>query len=201
MKFVKKTNYYSGVVYEWNLPTGHSCPFAKECLVKVDKKTGKFENKSGDYFCYASRSERFPAVRDHRWKNYEYVLNGGVPKIPKESNAIRIHASGDFFNQKYFDMWLKICVENPDVEFWAYTKSLKYWVVRLNEIPKNLILTASYGGRNDELIKKHNLKHSIVVENKDLAIGLPIDYNDDIARTPNVNFYLLDNTKNKKQKT
>ena len=200
MKFIKKTNYYSGIVYEWNLPTGHSCPFAKECLVKVDRNTGKFENKSGEYYCYASRSERFPAVREHRWKNYEFILSGGIPILPKNAKSIRIHASGDFFNQQYFDLWLKICVENPNVEFWAYTKSLKYWINRLDSIPKNLVLTASAGGRNDELINKYKLKHSIVVENKDLAIGMPIDYNDDIARIPNINFYLLDNTKNKKQK-
>lgn len=200
MKFIKKTNYYSGIVYEWNLPTGHSCPFAKECLVKVERNTGKFENKSGEYYCYASRSERFPAVREHRWKNYEFILSGGIPILPKNAKSIRIHASGDFFNQQYFDLWLKICVENPNVEFWAYTKSLKYWINRLDSIPKNLVLTASAGGRNDELINKYKLKHSIVVENKDLAIGMPIDYNDDIARMPNINFYLLDNTKNKKQK-
>jgi hypothetical protein len=36
MKFVKNTKYYSGVVYEWNLPTGSTCPFAKECKVTID---------------------------------------------------------------------------------------------------------------------------------------------------------------------
>ena len=36
--------------------------------------------------------------------------------------------SGDFFNQKYFDMWLQIAKDNPTIEMWAYTKSLQYWV-------------------------------------------------------------------------
>lgn len=36
--------YYSGTVYEWNLPAGYTCPFAKECLVKVDLKTGKIRS-------------------------------------------------------------------------------------------------------------------------------------------------------------
>lgn len=193
MKFVKNTKYYTGVVYEWNLPTGHTCPFALECLVKVNRETGKFENKSNAYKCYAANPERFPAVRNHRWKNYEYVLKGNKPILPNDCKAVRIHASGDFFNQKYFDMWLEIAKENPLVEFWAYTKSLTYWVKRLNEIPNNLILTASYGGRNDKLIKEYNLKHSIVT--KDLKEDLPIDYNDDYARKPYVNFYLLDNFK------
>lgn len=195
MKFVKNTKYYTGTVYEWNLPTGHTCPFALECLVKVNRETGKFENKSNAYKCYAAAPERFPAVRNHRWKNYEYVINGNKPELPKDCNAVRIHAAGDFFNQDYFNMWVEIAKENPNIEFWAYTKSLKYWINRINDIPKNLVLTASYGGRNDELIDQYKLKHVKVIKNELEANGGPIDYNDDIARQPNVNFYLIDNYK------
>lgn len=195
MKFVKNTKYYSGTVYEWNLPTGHTCPFALECLVKVNRETGKFENKSNAYRCYAAAPERFPAVRNHRWANYEYALKGNKPDLPKGCNAVRIHAAGDFFNQVYFDMWLQLALENPSVEFWAYTKSLKYWVNRIDQIPANLVLTASYGGRNDELIEKHNLKHVKVIKDELESNGGPIDLNDDIARQPNINFYLIDNYK------
>jgi len=200
MKFVKNTKYYTGVVYEWNLPTGHTCPFALECLVKVNRETGKFENKSNAYKCYAAAPERFPGVRNHRWNNYEYVLNGNKPILPKDCKAVRIHASGDFFNQSYFDMWIEIAKENPTVEFWAYTKSLKYWVNRLNEIPNNLVLTASQGGRNDELIEKHGLKNVIVYPRIDLVPSeRPIDNNDDWARKLGINFALLDNQKVKKK--
>ena len=201
MKFVKKTNYYSGIVYEWNLPTGYSCPYAKDCLVKVNRVTGKFVNMSTAYKCYAASSERFPAVRQHRWNNFDYVRNGGIPVLPKKCNAVRIHASGDFFSQTYFDMWLQICRDNPNVEFWAYTKSLIYWVRRLQEIPNNLVLTASYGGKYDDMIKEYNLKHTIVVDTLEEAVDMPVDYNDDEARKPNVNFYLLNNQKNTKNGT
>jgi len=193
MKFTRKTKYYTGIVYEWNLPTGHTCPFALECLVKVDKNTGKFDNQSNAYKCYSAAAERFPAVRNHRWTNFEFAKNGGIPELPKKAEHVRIHSSGDFFNQKYFDMWLEICKSNPKIEFWAYTKSLKYWVSRIKDIPKNLVLTASYGGRNDELIKEYNLKHTIIVKSKNHTMGMPIDVNDDEARKPNVNFCLIDN--------
>ena len=43
MKFVKNTKYYRGIVYEFNLPTGTTCPFAKECKVTVDRMSGKFD--------------------------------------------------------------------------------------------------------------------------------------------------------------
>jgi hypothetical protein len=196
MKFVKNKTYYSGVVYEWNLPTGTTCPFALECKVIVDRVTGKFDIKKGQYRCYASSPERFPAVREHRWRNFEFLRGGGVPTIPQDCKAIRIHASGDFFNQAYFDLWVQLAKENPNVEFWAYTKSIQYWVNRINEIPDNFILTASYGGRQDDLIEKHNLKNVVVYPSKDLVPSdRPIDTNDDWARKPNVNFALLDNMK------
>ena len=75
MKFIKNKKYYTGMVYEWNLPTGTTCPFAKECKVIVDRTTGKFNIKHGSYRCYAANAERFPGVREHRWKNYEFVKN------------------------------------------------------------------------------------------------------------------------------
>lgn len=200
-KFVKKKTYYEGEVYEYNLPTGTTCPFAMECKVVVDKVTGKFDVTKGQYRCYASSAERFPAVRNHRHNNFDFVRNGGVPVIPKDCKAIRIHSSGDFFNQSYFDVWLKLAKENPSVEFWAYTKSLNYWINRLNDIPSNLILTASYGGKTDNLIEKFNLKNvKVYAELKEVPSNRPIDTNDNYARIPNVNFALLDNMKfSKKQ--
>lgn len=195
-KFVKNTKYYTGIVYEWNLPTGSTCPFALECKVTVDRITGKFDIKKGQYRCYAASPERFPAVREHRWNNFDFVKNGGIPNIPNQCKSIRIHASGDFFNQEYFDMWLELARNNPNIEMWAYTKSLQYWVNRINDIPDNLILTASYGGRQDALIEQHNLKNVIVYPNlESVPKERPIDNNDDWARVKNINFALLDNMK------
>lgn len=192
--FTRNTKYYRGVVYEWNLPTGYTCPFAFECKVKVDRLTGKMDAYKGEYRCYAASAERFPGVRDSRWANYEYVASGYTPILPEGCLAVRIHASGDFFNQDYFDLWLRIASENKKVEFWAYTKSIKYWVKRLGAIPDNLILTASYGGKDDELIDKHNLKNVIVYKSYDeVPSTRPIDTNDDYARMRYQNFALIDN--------
>jgi hypothetical protein len=199
MKFVKNTKYYEGVVYEWNLPTGSSCPFALECKVTVDRHTGKFDIAKGQYRCYASGPERFPAVREHRWRNFDYVRSKNIPVLPKDCKSLRIHASGDFFNQWYFDMWLDIAMENPDVEMWAYTKSITYWLNRIDRIPSNLILTASRGGKQDELIDRNGLKNVTICSTpEDVPYGLPIDTNDHYARIPEVNFALVDNFKRKK---
>lgn len=201
MKFIKNKKYYTGEVYEWNLPTGTTCPFAKECKVSVDRTTGKFSIEKGYFRCYAASSERFPAVREHRWKNYEYVKSGGVPVLPPDCKNVRIHASGDFFSQAYFDMWVKIATENPTINFWAFTKSINYWIVSIDKIPSILTLTASYGGHQDSFIEQFGLRSCKVYKSiNDVPQGVPIDTNDDYARKPNITFALLDNNKISKKK-
>jgi len=196
-KFQKKKTYYKQETYEFNLPAGHSCPFANDCKIKVDRITGKFNNLSKKYRCYAASSERFPGVRESRWKNYDYVLKNKDIEIPKNATHIRIHSSGDFFSQDYFDMWLEICRENPKVKFWAFTKSIQFWINRINKIPNNLTLQASYGSLQDELISKHNLKYAKVFSDYDQFIKskLPLDTNDSLAQEGEKSFALLDNTK------
>lgn len=198
MGFVKNTKYYRGVVYEWNLPTGHTCPYAKDCKVSVGRHTGKFKNESTEYYCYASKSERFPGVRESRWNNFAISKKSNIIlEIPKQARHIRIHASGDFFSQEYFNQWLKIASLNPQIEFWACTKSIRFWIKQLKNIPENLTLTASLGGYDDKLALSFLLKNVRVYKSiEDVPYNIPIDTNDDFARSRNIKeFALLDNTK------
>jgi hypothetical protein len=146
IKFQLRKTFYPFPVYEFNLPAGHSCPFASACKIKVDRNTGKFETIGTGFRCYAASAERFPAVRAARWENFEAVLQGQPIILPKNAAHIRIHGSGDFFSQACFDVWLGITKNNPDIKFWAFTKSIQFWVNRLSEIPSNFILQASRGG-------------------------------------------------------
>lgn len=196
--FQRKVGYYTGVVYEWNLPTGHTCPAARECLVYVNRDTGKADNRSTAYRCYAASAERFPGVRSSRWGNFELAKAGTILALPRPTVAVRIHSSGDFFSQAYFDAWLAYCRSYPAVRFWAYTKSLTYWVARLGAIPTNLVLTASLGGRHDALAEVHGLRTATVVAPEDLPAGALVDTNDDLAREHGPSFFLLDNAKAKK---
>ena len=145
----------------------------------------------------ASSSERFPSVRANRWNNFESVKKAEKIDLPKNCKAVRIHASGDFFSQKYFDLWLQTAINNPNVEFWAYKKSLNYWVNRLDKIPDNFVLTASRGGKFDDLIEKYNLKNVTVIHSYEKDQVHLIDVKDRLARKPNLNFYLLENKKMK----
>lgn len=196
MKFTEKKTFYSRPVFEFNLPAGHSCPYAKDCKIKVNRDTGKFDTTGTKYRCYAASAERFPAVRKMRWQNFEDMKNGLPIEIPKKATHIRIHSSGDFFSQKYFDRWLKVCRNNPNVKFWAFTKSIKFWVNRIDEIPNNLTLQASKGSKQDYLIDEYDLKYAEVFGDvKDIPKGMPIDFGDSCAMSGTKSFALLDNNK------
>lgn len=205
LKFSGPMKYYKDRVYEFNLPAGWSCPKADVCLSKAEKDTGKLsKGKHQEFDCYAARLERFPNVRERRWENFELIkklrskekiVSELMGAIPKTANRIRIHGSGDFYNQVYFDAWLEVCKKNPNILFWAFTKSVRLWVNRINDIPSNLILQASKGGKEDDLIHKYDLKSATVfrtVEEAKLS-GMPIDTDDYYACNNEGSFALVDN--------
>ena len=194
--------YYDDKVFEFNLPAGHTCPQASECLLKADRFTGKMTPGKNQIFrCYAAMTERFPSVRDARWSNLEAIRRSKdivsliSPSIPKKANRIRIHGSGDFFKQSYFDAWLEIARGNPNILFWAFTKSVQFWVKRIDSVPENLILQASRGGKQDYLIEEYKLKSATVYKTIALAkeSGLPIDVDDKYACSNLGSFALVDN--------
>jgi hypothetical protein len=202
VKFSGPMPYYQDKVYEFNLPAGHTCPQASECLLKADRETGKMTHGKKQVFrCYAAMTERFPAVRDARWSNLDAIrtskdmVNLISTAIPKKANRIRIHGSGDFFKQSYFDAWLEIARLNPDILFWAFTKSVQFWINRMDTVPANLILQASRGGKQDPLIDEYNLKSATVYKTIALAkaSGLPIDVDDKYACNNFGSFALVDN--------
>ena len=87
---------------------------------------------------------------------------------------------------------------HPHKLFYAYTKSLHYWIHFKDYIDQiaNFVLTASYGGRNDYLITDHHLRYAQVVFKESAAniMSLNIDHDDSHAARPslrNENFALL----------
>lgn len=202
------------VVY-LSLPAGYACPFADICKSMAHRhgkkfKTGKTIQDLGTIRCYAASAEmRWPAVRKQRWRNFDLLrlfkgdIYGMADLILKsleyyesQNPAIklfRIHESGDFFSQEYFDAWIKVTEARPGILFYAYTKSLPFWAARKDKIPKNLRLTASEGGKMDELIGKEQFRRAIIVKDKGEAIArnLNIDSNDFLAAFGDQDFALL----------
>lgn len=204
LSFQKGNSKLGKNIYTFSLPSGHTCPGANECLSKANRDTGTItDGPNVSYRCFsASQEALYTNVRNSRWRNMNLLtsaLRNGTAvdlilnSLPPKANIVRIHVAGDFFSQNYFDTWISVANMRPDVIFYAYTKSLTYWVNRLSVIPNNLKLNASVGGKHDNLIVAHNLKFAIVVYSPEQAAdrNLPIDHDDSHAYAQPNSFALL----------
>jgi hypothetical protein len=188
----------------FSISAGHTCPFAKECLSKSNRLTGKItDGKHCRFRCFAASEEAvFPTVRRARWHNVDLLRSAGsVEKmttlihksLPKNVNTIRTHVSGDFYSESYFLAWLNVAYNNPLKVFYGYTKATPFLVKYKKHIPSNFKFTASKGGTCDNLISKHKLKSAEVVFSVKEAEekGLEIDHDDSLAYGGNKSFALL----------
>ena len=189
-------------VYSLDLLSGYSCPFAEACLSKaVVKSDGKRKIQDGhktQFRCFsASQEVQYTNVYNLRKHNFDLLkackntssmvklINDG---LPKNAGIVRIHVAGDFFNQKYFRAWCLVAAINPNTLFYAYTKSVRYWHEDKLLVPDNLVLTASYGGRDDWRIDEFDMRFAKVVYSEQEAhdLGLAIDHDDTHAAKPSV---------------
>jgi hypothetical protein len=118
--------------------------------------------------CYAGKLETlFPGFRNVMQANWDALKDASYLNMAKSLYAIiqdfkveatkrnadfnfRIHHDGDFFSRQYAAAWATVIRANPDVQFWAYTRSFtdKVNVVDiLAELP-NLTLYLSVDNDN-----------------------------------------------------
>ena len=188
----------------FTLPSGYTCPGAKDCLAFADRKTGKItDGEDTEFRCFmASLEATFPSLREMVWNNLTLIrkaLKNGVDacadliceSLPKKFDVMRVHVGGDYFSREYFMAWCEVAKRNPDKVFYSYSKSL----VVIAGIPKpdNLVLTASRGGKYDDLIDRLGGKEAVVVFSEQEAKdkGLEIDHDDTHAAFGKENFALL----------
>jgi hypothetical protein len=194
--------------YTFSKLSGHTCPYAKLCHSKAIESGNTRRIEDGKYTqfrCFsASQEVIFKETYKQRKHNTEVMrdivakqdLTAIIDAIPSDCNILRIHIAGDFTIQDEFDLWASAAHNCPNILFYAYTKSLPFWVKRLGKLADNFVLTASQGGYKDDLIDKYGLRYAKVVYSKAEAkrLGLPIDHNDFYAANPlnrDVNFALL----------
>lgn len=106
-------------VMVWNIPTLVTCPGASEWCKSV---------------CY-NGDDRPGVFHEDKWRSNLKSFNEDPASLGERLRtqldasehplAIRIHSSGDFFSKDYIDFWSQLVDDNPDVSFWAYTRS---WV-------------------------------------------------------------------------
>ena len=190
-------------IYSLDLLSGWSCPHAKDCLSKaIVQDNGKRKIKDGkdtQFRCFsASQEVQYTNVYNSRKHNFDLLRHLDYDdmvelihnSLPKDAGIVRIHVAGDFFSRDYMHAWYTVALRNPRTLFYAYTKSLRFWVGGVTEMPTlhNFVLTASYGGRDDHMIDEFNLRYAKVVfsEAEAAELGLEIDHDDSHAAKPSL---------------
>lgn len=142
-------------IHNWSLPawagrlpdgrTYNTCPSAGVC----------------SQACYArSGTYRFRNVLARHQANLAYVLDdlpGWREQMtaevahPRHYNGfVRIHDSGDFFEDSYLLAWLQVARDTPNVVFYCYSKEIdRFRRLVEPDCPPNFLYVYSYGGTQD----------------------------------------------------
>ena len=187
-------------VYSLDLLSGYSCPFAEACLSKAVEVDGKRTIKDGpknEFRCFsASQEVQYTNVYNARKHNYDIlkahsddwsVMYGELWRsMPVDAGIVRMHVAGDFFNENYLKAWIRLASLYRGILFYGYTKSIQYWHANREDIPENMVLTASYGGRDDWMIDEYGFRFAKVVFSEAEAeeLDLIIDHDDSHAANP-----------------
>lgn len=116
----------------WSLPAIMACPGAFF-------GPGAICGESKDHtLCYATRSSYgWAVVKNAQQARYQWLLfalssddtftlavDVFVKAIKAEKKDVfRVHDSGDLFNRRYIDLWIRVCSSLPTIRFWFPTRS------------------------------------------------------------------------------
>lgn len=147
---LKKTSLANNArVYNFGIPAQDTCLWAKDCIK----------------YCYAKKGA-------YAWSNVKPAFakrltvtktNAFIDLMLMEIDStkathIRIHDSGDFYSREYLHKWFKIMEQRPNVQFYAYSKSLP--LLERERLPSNFTLIKSLGGKCDDKIDQSNDRHA-----------------------------------------
>lgn len=131
-----------------------TCPKAGACAAVCYARAGMYRMPH----VIKCKEENLAAARR---RDFATVAIADLKKISNE--IVRIHDSGDFFNQRYLNSWKKIAAAFPEKRFYAYTKSLH---LDFSGLPENFTVVQSQGGKLDAQIDKRK-QHSRIFASHD----------------------------------
>ena len=173
---VTKNGKQAAIANTFGLPAGkaYSCPGATSVCESV---------------CYAGKLEKlFKGVKVNLLHNWDLLKDADLQTmytllsemiaefktdcIKKDAPMLfRIHWDGDFFNDDYTQAWRLVIEEQPDIQFWVYTR-VKSAALILKDIP-NLSLYFSTDSENVKVGVDLKIKNGVRLAYlaKNFAIG------------------------------
>jgi len=148
-----------------NMPPLLTCPGAGECK----------------HYCYAQVGMQAMG-NPKRFRLRTLQLFKDDPKKFEELATFEIHRagrrfvrwndSGDIMSLSYLKMMVRLAKKFPDIKFYAYSKSIKILLkYGFKNLPKNLKVIQSFGGRHDHLIDKRQPYAKVFLTEKCIPKG------------------------------
>lgn len=97
-------------------------------------------------YCYARKIERlYPAFKAKNLRNLALTQTSNFIELISEElvfagDYIRVHSSGEFYDQKYLDRWMMIARRFPAKTFYCYTKR---YDLDFSHRPRNMVVYLS----------------------------------------------------------
>lgn len=128
--------------FQHNGETVNTCPSALACRAVCYAKQGRYAMPN----VIAARQHNLEMSQNPYFVDFVVADLERMRKV----NTVRIHDSGDFYDQEYYDKWCAIATMLPEITFYAYTKTVNMdlW----SHKPDNLKITQSLGGKHDESV-------------------------------------------------
>lgn len=206
-KLAKLQSKLGKIVYSFSIMSGHNCPYAHDCHSRaVIQDDGRWKIEDGKYTLFrcfsASQEVLFPALRQQRINNMQLVevaaksvkraVDTILYNLPSDCEVLRIHVGGDFRTKPYMKSWVEAARQTPSVLFYAYTKSIPFWLALQHTIPENMVLNASWGGKCDGFIEQYKLQSArVYLYANEVPDGMPIDDDDSHATIRGGDFALI----------
>jgi hypothetical protein len=139
-----------GEIWHWSLPAIVTCPgktrvCEKICYATIGHYNQTSVKKRLESNLDSSRKSWFPG------QIIEEVQRQGI-------EVVRIHASGDFYDEEYIRKWIEIIELCPDTRFYTYTRS---W--RVEELVRPL----------EELARLDNMQMWYSADREDSPVKVP----------------------------
>jgi len=180
--------------YSFSIRSGYNCPMAHDCKSQAERRDdGKMQIVDGPntlFRCFsASQEVLYPAVYEQREYNEQIIAiaarswveagNLIADTLHKSAEFLRIWVGGDFRTLNLFRAFMHAAELRPDVIFYGYTKMTPFLVRFEDQMPANFRITASRGGKRDDLIDAYKLREAVVVYSEEQAERLGLEMDDD----------------------
>lgn len=140
---VSDGNTKTGPAVNLNMPVEYTCNHSCECyrLKKCYAENGCY-NYSDNQAMYSENLNFFVNST-----NDEFIEAVQVAIDQFGYCLFRYFTCGDIVNSRFFDCMVQIAINNPNVEFWAYTKKysiVNNWIAKNGDLPENLTIIFSH---------------------------------------------------------